>query len=136
MDLVKTMQISAAGMQAQGVRMRVVAENIANSDSLGTTPGGDAYRRKTVTFRNVLDRVLGTNVVRADRIGQDRSPLRTRLDAQHPAADSDGYVKLPNVNPLFEIVDMREAQRSYEANLGVIEAAKSMIQRAIDMLRQ
>ncbi len=135
MDLVKTMQISAAGMQAQGVRMRIVAENIANTDSLATTPGGDPFRRKTVTFRNVLDRVLGTSVVRADQIGQDRSVLRTRYDPQHPAADPDGYVKLPNVNQLLEVVDMREAQRSYEANLGVIEAAKSMIQRAIDMLR-
>jgi flagellar basal-body rod protein FlgC len=135
MNLNKTMKISAAALQAQENRMRVIAENLANVDSMATTPGGEPYRRKTVSFRNVLDRQLGVNLLEIGRVDRDKSPLRSRFEPQNPAADADGYVKLPNVNALIEAMDMRQAQRSYEANLTVIEAAKSMLGKAIDLLR-
>ena len=135
MNLNKTMKISAAALQAQENRMRVIAETLANVDSMATTPGGDPYRRKTVSFRNVLDRQLGVNLLEIGRVDRDKSPLRSRFEPQNPAADADGYVKLPNVNALIEAMDMRQAQRSYEANLTVIEAAKSMLGKAIDLLR-
>ena len=135
MDLFKVLHISAAGLDAQNARMRTVAENLANADSLPTTPDEDPYRRKMVSFRNVLDRTLGARTPKADRVVQDASEFGKRHDPQHPAADADGYVAIPNVNPLIEVMDMRQAQRSYEANLGVIEIAKSMISRTIDILR-
>jgi len=135
MDLSKVLRISAAGMEAQNVRMRTIAENLANADSLPTEPGQDPYRRKLVTFKNVLDRQFGAPTLRADRVVPDNSEFRKRHDPQHPAADGDGYVSGPNVNALVEVMDLRQAQRSYEANLGVIEIAKSMISRTIDILR-
>jgi len=135
MDLVKSMKISAAGMQSQGTRLRVISENIANADSLAQTPDGDPYRRKTVTFRNTLDRALAANTVRVHRILPDRSEFAKKYDPTHPAADGDGYVQVPNVKPLVEMMDMREAQRSYEANLNVIEVSKRMLMRTIDLLR-
>lgn len=135
MDINKTMQISAAGMQAQTTRLRVIAENLANSESLPTEPGGEPYRRKTVTFKNALDRSLGVPKVRVDRIGVDQSPLQRRYDPKHPGADKDGYVQIPNVNGLLEVMDMRQAQRGYDANLSVIEIARSMLLRTIDVLR-
>ena len=135
MDLSKVLRISAAGMEAQNARMRTVAENLANADSLPQSPDEDPYRRKMVTFKNVLDRQLGARTPRADRVVQDTSEFRKRYDPQHPAADADGYVATPNVNSLIEVMDMRQAQRTYEANLGVIEIAKSMIARTIDILR-
>src|SRR5262245_28045035 len=115
MDLSKTLKISAAALNAQETRMRVIAENMANVESMATTPGGDPYRRKTVSFRNMLDRQLGANVVQVGKIDRDKSDLRTKFDPQNPVADGEGYVKLPNVNPLIEAMDMRQAQRSYEA---------------------
>jgi flagellar basal-body rod protein FlgC len=135
MDLSKVLKISAAGMDAQNARMRTIAENLANADSLPSQPGEDPYRRKLVTFKNVLDRTIGLRTPRADRVVNDMSEFRRRHDPQHPAADADGYVAAPNVNSLIEVMDMRQAQRSYEANLGVIEIAKSMIARTIDILR-
>lgn len=135
MDLSKTMKISAAGMQSQSARMRTIAENLANADSLAETPGGDPYRRKLLTFKNVLDRATGAQLVQADRITRDKSEFQKRFDPNHPAADPDGYVLAPNVNPLIEVMDMRQAQRSYEANLSVIEVSKTMILRTIDLLR-
>ena len=102
-NLFRSMRISAAGMKAQGTRLRVIAENIANVDSLGQTPGSLPYRRKTITFRNELDRSIGTDTVRVDKIGIDRSELEKRYDPQHPAADEDGFVLVPNVNALVEI---------------------------------
>jgi flagellar basal-body rod protein FlgC len=135
MDLVKSMKISAAGMQSQGTRLRVISENIANADSLAQAPDGDPYRRKTVTFRNALDRELAANTVRVHRILPDRSEFERKYDPAHPAADRDGYVRVPNVKPLVEMMDMREAQRSYEANLNVIEVSKRMLMRTIDLLR-
>jgi len=135
MDLIKAIKISAAGMQAQGVRIKTIAENLANSESLSTVPGQDPYRRKVVSFRNVLDRKLGADLVKVDSIDRDQSDFRKRFEPGHPAADKDGYIKLPNVNPLIEMMDMREAQRTYRANLSIIEVAKNMMSRTIDLLR-
>jgi len=134
-DLSRAMRISAAGMEAQSFRLRTVSENLANADSTARTADGDPYRRRVVSFRNMLDRSLGTSVVRVDRVVPDRSEFRQRFDPQHPAANAEGYVQLPNVNPLIEVMDMRQAQRSYEANLNMIEVARGMVQRTIDILR-
>jgi len=134
-DLLKTLRISAAGMKAQGTRLRVVSENVANADSLPTQPGGLPYRRKVVTFRNELDRTIGLNTVRVDRVKTDQSEFQRRYDPAHPAAGADGYVLAPNVNSLVEMMDMREAQRSYEANLNVIKSSKTMLQSTIGLLR-
>lgn len=135
MDLDKAMLISAAGMRAQGTRIKVIAENVANANSTGETPGDLPYRRKVVIFRNELDRALGTEAVRVSKIDVDKSDFGRRFDPNHPSADPDGYVLLPNVNTMVEAVDMREAQRSYEANLGVIETARRMLARTVDLLR-
>lgn len=135
MDLVKSLKISAAGMQAQSARMRTIAENLANADSVSETPGGDPYRRKMLTFKSVLDRETGARIVQPGRVVTDQSEFQKKFDPNHPAADAEGYVRVPNVNPLIEVMDMRQAQRSYEANLQVIEVARSMIQHAIDILR-
>lgn len=135
MELLKTIKISAAGMRAQGLRMKTIAENIANAESLSAEPGQDPYRRKIVTFRNVLDRRLGVELVTVRDIEYDKSDFKKRFDPNHPAADKAGYVRMPNVVPLIEMMDMREAQRSYRANLRIIEVAKSMLSRTIDLLR-
>jgi flagellar basal-body rod protein FlgC len=135
MDLMESLMISAAGMRAQGQRLRVVAENLANADSVAEVPGGDPYRRKTISFKNQLDRELGMETVQVSKVGEDPSDFRMKYDPGNPAADAKGYVKLPNVNSLIEMTDMREAQRSYEANLRAIEVARSMLQRTIDLIR-
>lgn len=135
MDISKALAISAAGMDAQTVRLRVIAENLANQDTTGSTPGADAYRRKLVTFENRVDRALGTDIVRAKRIAPDQSPLPQRYDPSHPAADAQGYVRTSNVNSFIEVMDMREAQRSYSANLNVLEATRSMLTRTIGLLK-
>lgn len=134
-DLFKTLRISAAGMRVQGTRLRVVSENIANADSLAQTPDSDPYRRKTIAFKNELDRAIGLDTIRVDKIGTDSSAFDKTYDPNHPAADADGYVQIPNVNRLIEMMDMREAQRSYEANLSVIKSSKSMLRGTIDILR-
>jgi flagellar basal-body rod protein FlgC len=130
-----TMRIATSGMRAQSLRLRVVSENVANANSTGSTPGADPYRRKTVSFQSVLDRKIGAEVVGRGRIGTDRSDFRLNYDPAHPAADDRGYVKMPNVNTLIEMADMREAARGYEANVTVIEQAKAMASRTIDLLR-
>jgi flagellar basal-body rod protein FlgC len=135
MDLTRVLRISAAGMEAQGARLRTIAENLSNADSLPSKPGEEPYRRKLVNFRNVLDRELGTETLRVDRVVRDKTKFPQRYDPQHPAADEKGYVSTPNVNSLIEVMDMRQAQRSYEANLSVIEIAKSMLSRTIEILR-
>ena len=135
-DLMKTMRLSAAGMKAQGTRLRVISENIANADSLPTEPGKQPYRRRVVTFKNELDRATGLQTVRVKNVRTDRSEFLRRYDPGHPAADPNGYVRSPNVNPLIEMTDMREAQRSYEANLNTLKAAKTMLQGTIDILRR
>ncbi|MET4699108.1 flagellar basal-body rod protein FlgC [Constrictibacter sp. MBR-5] len=135
MDLVKSLQISASGMRAQGTRLRVIAENLANAQSTAQVPGGQPYQRKVVSFSNDLNRASGVEEVKADRVRLDSSEFERRYDPGHPAADADGYMLLPNVNPMVELMDMREAQRSYEANLNVLSASRSMLMRTIDMLR-
>ena len=135
MDLIKAIIISASGLRVQGERIRVIAENLANAGTLPQNPGDLPYRRKILTFRNQLDRALGVNLVEIGRRTFDRSAFTKELDPNHPAADSEGYVLQPNVNSLVEFMDMREAQRSYEANLNVIENAKTMLMRTIDILR-
>lgn len=135
MELAAALKIAAKGMQAQGTRLRVISENLANADSTSQTPGGEPYRRKLITFRNFLDRSIGAESVKVDRILPDAGDFEIKYDPHHPAANSDGYVLQPNVNPLIEMSDMREAQRSYEANLNIIETSKSMLQRAIDIIR-
>ncbi|MCS6853592.1 MAG: flagellar basal body rod protein FlgC [Elioraea sp.] len=135
MDLFKALKVSAAGMDAQAMRLRVVAENLANRDSTAGTAGGDPYRRKTITFEAWFDRALGVETVRVKRVGRDETPFGTRFDPGHPAADERGYVKVPNVNSLIEVMDMREAQRSYSANLAVLEVTRGMLTRAIELLR-
>lgn len=135
MDLAKTLRISAAGLEAQGTRMRTISENLANADSLASEPGGQPYRRKMVTFKNVLDKQVGADMVKADKVITDKSEFQKRYDPSHPAADADGYVMTPNVNSLVEVMDLRQAQRSYEANLSVIETSKTMLLRTIDLLR-
>jgi len=134
-DIIKTMRISGAGMRVQGERLRVISQNIANANSLPTDPGKNPYRRKVLTFKNVLDRSLGLDTVRVDKVRPDRSEFGKRYEPSHPAADADGYVLTPNVNSLIEMTDMREAQRSYEANLNVIKTSKSMLNQTIDILR-
>ncbi len=130
-----TMRIAATGLEAQGTRMRVVSENIANSDSTGTTPGADPYRRKTISFQAALDRTLGAETVKIKEIGQDRGDFDLVHDPAHPAADEKGYVKRPNVNTLIEMSDLREASRSYEASINIIDQARSMMARTVDLLR-
>jgi flagellar basal-body rod protein FlgC len=135
MDLEQAMQLAAKGMRAQGVRMRVISENLANAETTGKKAGEAPYRRQIVTFKNELDRASNTKEVSVDKIQPDNSDFVMKFDPSHPAADKNGYVKMPNVNPLVEMMDMREAQRSYEANLGVIEMSRSMLMKTIDLLR-
>jgi len=136
MQLINAIGISASGMHAQGDRLRVISENIANADTAPLSPGDDPYRRKTVLFKNVLDKELGADVIKTDKISEDMtSPFRLKYMPDHPGADANGYVKLPNINTLVEVMDMREAQRSYEANLGMIETSKSMMTHTLDLLR-
>jgi flagellar basal-body rod protein FlgC len=135
MELKNAMKISASGMRAQGERLKTLAENLANSDSLGKTPGADPYRRKTITFKSELDRAIGANMVKAQKPQLDRSDFELKYDPGHPAANADGYVKMPNVKSVIEMADMREAQRTYEANLNAVDSAKQMLNRTIDLLR-
>ena len=135
MELMRSIMVAASGLKAQAGRMRVIAENIANADSTAATPGGDPYRRKVVTFRSELDRELGAQVVEIGRVQRDRSDFKMEYDPGNPAANADGYVKRPNVTSLVEQMDMREAQRAYEANLNVVGAARRMISRTLDILR-
>ena len=134
-ELLRTLSISGAGMRTQGSRLRVISENVANANSLATEPGELPYRRKIITFRNELDRNLGVDTVRVHEIKDDLSSFGQRFDPNHPAADENGYVLTPNVNSLVEMMDMREAQRSYEANLEIVKNAKNMLLSTIDVLR-
>jgi len=131
----KAMNIAASGMLAQNLRLRVISENIANAESVGTTPGADPYRRQTVSFKNRLDRELGANLIELDKIREDQSAFTIRNDPNHPAADAEGRVKLPNVRSLIELMDLRQAQRSYQANLRVIDVSRTMVSRTIELLR-
>ncbi len=135
MDFIKSIAIAASGMRAQSGRMRIISENIANADSTATSPGGDPYRRRIVTFHAELDRELGANVVELGRVATDGGDFRVRHEPDNPMANANGDVKYPNVNPLIEMTDLRDAQRSYEANLNVITATRRMLQRTLDILK-
>ena len=135
MDFVKSMGIAASGLRAQAGRMRVISENIANSDSTAQQAGGDPYRRKIPTFNSQLDRTLDARVVSLGPVRTDPSDFHIKYEPGHPAADAAGNVKLPNVNPLIEMTDLRDAQRSYEANLNIIGATRRMLQRTLDILK-
>ncbi len=134
-ELQSSIMISASGLRVQGQRVKVIAENVANANSTADTPGGDPYRRKVITFKNVFDRAIAADLVRVDRVVGDNSKFPLEFDPNHPASDTEGFYKKPNVNSLIEMTDMREAQRSYEANLNLIEASRSMIMRTVDLLR-
>jgi flagellar basal-body rod protein FlgC len=130
-----TLKIGASGLEAQSKRLRIVSENLANVQSTATTAGGDPFTRKIISFEAEFDDALGANLVRVGSIEQPRGTFRVEHDPSHPAADANGYVKLPNVDMLVELTDMREANRSYEANLQVIKQAREMIALTIDLLR-
>lgn len=134
-DLVKSMYIAASGMKAQGDRLRIVSENIANAESVGTRDGQAPYRRKVLSFKNVMDREMEAEKVTVGKYGYDKSNFERRYEPTHPQADNDGYVLYPNVNRMVEMMDMREARRGYEANMNVIEVSKGMIMQTINMLR-
>jgi len=135
MDLSRALDISAAGMDAQTKRLRVIAENLANQDSTGSFPGATPYQRKTAIFANVFDQVTGTEKVLVKSIQPDKSAFPQKYDPSNPAADAKGYVRMPNVNSFVEMMDMREAERSYSANLNVMQASRSMLTRVIDLLK-
>ncbi|WP_024517981.1 flagellar basal body rod protein FlgC [Bradyrhizobium sp. Tv2a-2] len=134
-DFARSMGIATSGLRAQAGRMRVISENIANADSTASSAGGDPYRRKVPTFSSTLDRALDAKVVSLGQIKPDQSDFRVKYEPSNPAADASGNVKYPNVNPLVEMTDLRDAQRSYEANLNVITATRRMIQRTLDILK-
>jgi flagellar basal-body rod protein FlgC len=129
------MGIATSGLRAQAGRMRVISENIANADSTASTAGGDPYRRKVPTFASALDRTLDAQVVSLGRVKPDPTAFRVKHEPGNPAADASGNVKYPNVNPLIEMTDMRDAQRSYEANLNVISATRRMISLTLNILK-
>lgn len=135
MDFLRSINVAASGLKAQSGRMRVIAENIANADSTASTPGGDPYQRKIPTFRTSFDKELDAQVVELGRIQRDSAPFVSKYEPGNPAADANGYIKTPNVNSLIEQMDLKEAQRSYEANLGVIGATRRMLSRTLDILR-
>jgi flagellar basal-body rod protein FlgC len=134
-DFVKSLAVASSGLKAQLGRMRIISENIANSDSVSQTPGGDPYRRRIVTFSTELDRSIGADVVKLGAVQTDQSDFLIKHEPGNPAADANGDVKYPNVNTLVEMTDLRDAQRSYEANLNVISATRKMLQRTIDILK-
>ena len=135
MDFSKSMSVAASGMRAQTERMKIIAENIANANSTSPTPGGDPYRRQIPTVTSSFDRELGVNMVQSGKAIPDKTDFRTQYDPGNPMADKQGYIKLPNVDSLIEIMDMKEAQRSYEADLTVMDTTKQMLSRAVDLLK-
>jgi len=134
-SLQASMSVASSGLEAQSTRMRIVSENLANAGATGRTAGADPYQRKTVTFDAAMDRVAGAQLVKVKEVGVDRTPFRVEYEPGHPAADKAGYVKLPNVNMLIEMADMREVNRSYEANLQVVKQVRSMLGMTVDLLR-
>ncbi|MBQ9235856.1 MAG: flagellar basal body rod protein FlgC [Alphaproteobacteria bacterium] len=134
-DLTISADISASGMRAQAERLKVISQNMANADSLSSEKGQEPYRRQVVSFANYIDEKTGAQKVKVDRIVKDMSPFEKKYDPNHPAADAKGYVSLPNVNPLVEMMDMKEAQRVYEANLNMLKTAREMNNSTLDILK-
>ncbi len=135
MELIDTIHISSAGLKAQQDRLKVVSQNVANAESVGTRDGALPYRRQTISFKNALDKETGVTLVQTKKVGVDRSDFVKKFEPSNPQADAQGYVLYPNVNPVNEMMDMREAKRGYEANLNVIEASKSMLGQTINLIR-
>ncbi len=130
-----SIKIAGAGLEAQSTRLRIISENVANSQSTASTSGGDPYARKTVSFDNVMDRTAGLSLVRVKNIGLDDTPFTVELDPGNPAADEKGFVKMPNVNVLVELADMREANRTYEANLQVAKQSSELMSQTVNLLK-
>jgi len=133
--LLASLRVAGSGLEAQSTRLRIVSENIANARTTGDTPGADPYRRKTITFGAELDRVTGAQTVEVKKLGVDRGDFIEEYDPGNPAADERGIVKMPNVNILIEMADMRESNRSYEANLQTIKQTREMISQTIALLK-
>lgn len=127
-------KIAASGLRAQEMRLQIVSENLANAHSTGSTPGADPYRRKTISFSAVLDQQTGASKVEISRLGLDRSKFDVSFDPNHPAADDTGMVKMPNVNSLIELADLRETSRSYEANLQTIQQSRELVSLTLELL--
>ena len=130
-----SLKIAASGLTANSARMRVTSENIANAQSTAATPGADPYRRKTITFDTAMDEATGAALVQVAAVGTDQSPFTVERDPGNPAADEKGFVKLPNVNLVTEMADMREANHAYEANLQVAKQSRDLISMTIDLLK-
>lgn len=135
MDMDAALRIAAGGMRAQAARLRVVAENIANADTTGTAPAAPAYRRRVVTFADRLDRASGATMVAVARVSEAPGESPLKYDPSHPAADARGYVKMPNVDPFIESMDMRAAERGYAANVAVMQATRGILSRTLELLR-
>lgn len=135
MDITNALSISAAGMDAQNTRLQVIAENIANEDTTGATPGAAPYQRQTVTFTDQMDQATGMPLVEVSQIGTDPTPDPSKYDPGNPAADAQGYVKMPNVNSMVEMMDMQQAERSYSANLAVLQTSHTMLTRTLALLQ-
>lgn len=127
--------IAVSGMKAQSERLRIISENMANADSIGIRPGEDPYRRQVVTFKDYIDKETGAKMVKVDKVVPDESQLPLKYDPNHPAANAEGYVAMPNVNPLIEMMDLKEAQRSYDANLSMMQTARDMNSKVLDLLK-
>ena len=130
-----TADIAVSGMRAQSERLRVISENMANADSVGLRPGEEPYRRQVVTFQDYVDKETGAQMVKVGGVVKDESPFIKKYAPNHPAADEQGYVSMPNVNPLIEMMDMKEAQRAYDANLSMAQTARDMNSRVLDILK-
>jgi len=135
MDFLKSISIAASGLRAQAGRMRILSENLANADSTPPSPGADPYRRRIPTFKSEVDRTLDARVVAMGPVRTDQSNFKTKHEPGHPSADANGMVRYPNVNSMIEMTDMRDAQRSYEANINVIGATRRMIHRTLEILK-
>ena len=134
-NLTVSADVAASGMKVQAERLKVIAQNMANADSVSTTPGGEPYRRQVVSFQNYIDQKTGAQMVRVDKVVKDDSPFEKKYAPNHPAADAQGYISLPNVNPLIEMMDMKEAQRAYDANLNMVKTAREMNSSVLDILK-
>ena len=134
-NLAVSADIAVSGMKAQSERLRIISENMANADSIGIRPGEDPYRRQVVTFKDYIDKETGAKMVKVDKVVPDESQFPLKYDPNHPAANAEGYVAMPNVNPLIEMMDLKEAQRSYDANLSMMQTARDMNSKVLDLLK-
>ena len=134
-NLAVSADIAASGMRVQAERLKVISQNMANADSVSDVPGGEPYRRQVVSFQNYVDQETGAQMVRVNKIQKDNSAFQQKYEPGNPGADANGYVLLPNVNPLIEMMDMKEAQRAYDANLNMMRTAREMSSAALDILK-